>query len=128
MQFTSFEVFVEIFCVNLVSSPSEKDIKDCISALLSNDMELIQKSKISGFMKLWLYQFYTLSHLSWPFMINDLDKSFSLDLQRSVNQKLKSWAGIGQSVENGLLFHSNITLVWHYFYFTPLPMHATDQM
>ena len=100
---------------------SEKDIKDRISALLSNDMELIQKSKISGFMKLWLYQFYTLSHLSWPFMINDLDKSFSLDLQRSVNQKLKSWAGIGRSVDNGLLFRSKhnfglgITPISHHY-------------
>lgn len=83
---------------------SEKNIKDKISALLANDIAIIDSSKLNGFMKLWLYQFYTLSHLSWPFLINDLDNSFALDLQRSVNQKLKSWAGIGRSVDNGVLF------------------------
>ena len=57
-------------------------------------------------MKLWLYQFYAISHLSWPFMINDLDRSFSLDLQAEVNVQLKRWAGIGRSVDNGLLFRS----------------------
>jgi len=85
---------------------SEKDIKQKISALLANDIEVIQGSKLNGFMKLWLYQFYTISHLAWPFMINDLDTSFAMDLQRSINLKLKSWAGIGRSVENGLLFRS----------------------
>ena len=59
-------------------------------------------------MKLWLYQFYALSHLSWPFIINDLDRSFSLDLQREVNVQLKCWAGIGRSVDNGLLFRSKM--------------------
>ena len=83
---------------------SEKNIKDKISAFLANDIAIIDSSKLNGFMKLWLYQFYTLSHLSWPFLINDLDNSFALDLQRSVNQKLKSWAGIGCSVDNRVLF------------------------
>jgi len=69
---------------------SEKDIKQKISAMLANDIEVIQGSKLNGFMKLWLYQFYTISHLSWPFMINDLDTSFAMDLQRSINLKLKS--------------------------------------
>ena len=39
-------------------------------------------------------------------MINDLDISFSLDLQAEVNVQLKRWAGIGRSVDNGLLFCS----------------------
>ena len=85
---------------------SEKDIKQKISASLANDIDVIQGSKLNGFFKLWLYQFYVISHLSWPFMINDLDTSFAMDLQRSINVKLKSWAGIGRSVDNGLLFRS----------------------
>ena len=90
---------------------SEKNIKDKISAFLANDIATIDSSKLNGFMKLWLYQFYTSSHLSWPFLINDLDNSFALDLQRSVTQKLKSWAGIGRSVDNGYFFDQNISLV-----------------
>lgn len=85
---------------------NEKDIKTKITSLFFNDIEIIQKSNVNGFMKLWLYQFYALSHLSWPFMINDLDKSFSLELQTMANPYLKRWAGIGRSVDNGLLFRS----------------------
>ena len=63
----------------------EKEIKDKIVATLAKDIELVKNSKVNGFMKLWLYQFYILSHLSWPFFINDLDLSFAQDLQRNVN-------------------------------------------
>ena len=85
---------------------NEKQIKQKISESLSKDIEKIHSSKVNGFMKLWLYQFYALSHLSWPFIINDLDKSFALELQRNVNVMLKQWAGIGRTVENGVLFRS----------------------
>ena len=66
----------------------EKEIKDKIVATLTEDIELVKNSKVNGFMKLWLYQFYVLSHLSWPFLINDLDLSFAQDLQRNVNMTL----------------------------------------
>ena len=86
----------------------EKELKSKILSSFLEDIEIIKNSKVNGFMKLWLYQFYALSHLSWPFLINDLDKSFSLDLQREVNVYLKCWAGIGRSVDNGLLFRSKM--------------------
>ena len=90
----------------------EKEIKEKIRLLLLQDMELIDGAKINGFMKLWLYQFYVLSHLSWPFMINDLNKTFAQELQRTINPRLKKWAGIGKTVDNGLLFDPNKNLVW----------------
>ena len=86
----------------------EKELKSKILSSFLEDIEIIKNSKVNGFMKLWLYQFYALSHLSWPFIINDLDRSFSLDLQREVNVQLKCWAGIGRSVDNGLLFRSKM--------------------
>ena len=55
-------------------------------------------------MKLWLYQFYALQHLSWPFIVNDLNRSFALELQRVTNPKLKKWARISRSIDNGILF------------------------
>ena len=57
-------------------------------------------------MKLWLYQFYVLSRLSWPFLIYDFDKSFVLEMQKTINPKLKGWAGVSIRVENGLLFRA----------------------
>jgi len=58
-------------------------------------------------MKLWIYQFYILAQLSWPFLIYDFNRSFVVDLQREVNSLLKKWAGIYRSSDNGLLLRSN---------------------
>ena len=88
-------------------SLTETDIKEKIKASLLKDMDLIASSKLrNGFMKLWLYQFYALSHLSWPLMIHDLDRSFALDLQAQIQSTLKKWAGIGRSADSGLMFRS----------------------
>ena len=38
--------------------------------------------------------------------VNDLDRSFSPNLQRIINQQLKRWAGISRTVDDGLLFCS----------------------
>ena len=43
---------------------NENDINKKINTLLTEDMNLIENSKVNGFMKLWLYQFYCLAHLS----------------------------------------------------------------
>ena len=92
----------------------ERDIKQMIELQLRKDMDLVQQSKLNGFMKLWLYQFYILQHLSWHFLINDLDLSFTKDLQRSINIRLKKWAGVYRTVDNGILFRSKKNWTWSY--------------
>ena len=46
---------------------SKQLIKDKNRDIFLNDMDLVEKSNVSGFMKLWLYQFGVLLRLSWPF-------------------------------------------------------------
>ena len=84
----------------------EKDIKAKIRASFSQELNLINESHLNGFMKLWLYQFYAVPHLSWPFIVFDLDRTFALDLQKEHSSQLKKWAYIGCSVDTGLLFRS----------------------
>ena len=86
----------------------EKDIKAKIRASFSQKMNLINESHLNGFMKLWpwLYKFYAVPHLSWPFIVFDLDITFALDLQKEHSSQLKKWAYIGRSVDTGLLFRS----------------------
>jgi hypothetical protein len=45
--------------------------EDKVEDALLHDISLIEQSKINGLMKLWIYQFYVLSHLSWPFLCHD---------------------------------------------------------
>ena len=69
-------------------------------------MKLIDGSGVNGLMKLWIYQFYLLAKLSWPFLIQQLDMSFVKDLERSIMTKLKKWARVGRTTEVGVLFRS----------------------
>ena len=84
----------------------EKDIKAKIKESILNEMEIVDKSLVNGFMKLWMYQFYVLYHFSWPLLIHDLDKSFISNIQSLLNPYLKKWAGIYRTVDNGVLFRS----------------------
>ena len=82
-------------------------IKEKIKKEILNEIQVVDNCLLNGFMKLWLYQFYVLYHFSWPLLIHDLDKSFAVDIQRLINPYLKKWAGIGRTVDNGVLFRSN---------------------
>ena len=70
------------------------------------DTQIVQSALVNGFMKLWLYQFFLLSRLSWPFLIYDLNLTFAKELQRYSLPLLKKWAGVSRSTDNGLLFRS----------------------
>jgi len=85
---------------------SEHKIKTKIWDTILKDFDTVDNSLVNGFMKLWIYQFYILAQLSWPFLIYDFNRSFVVDLQREVNSLLKKWAGIYRSSDNGLLFRS----------------------
>ena len=82
-------------------------IKDKIKKEILNEIQTVDNCRLNGFMKLWLYQFYVLYHFSWPLLIHDLDKSFAVEIQRLINPTLKKWAGIGPTVDNGVLFRAN---------------------
>ena len=82
------------------------DIQVRVRSLFQEDINIIEKSKVNGLMKLWLYQFYVLAHLSWPFLVQDFPLSFALELEKSVSVRLKKWAGIYRSADVGLLFRS----------------------
>ena len=85
---------------------SEAKIKTRIWHSILEDFTCVDSSPINGFMKLWIYQFFLLARLSWPFLIYDFDRTFAIDLQKEVNKTLKKWAGVSKSADNGLLFRS----------------------
>ena len=64
---------------------SEHKIKLKIWDTIMGDFCTDDQSLVNGFMKLWIYQFYLLSHLSWPFLVYDFDHTFILDLQKQSN-------------------------------------------
>ena len=89
---------------------SEAKIKTKIWHSILEDFTCVDSSPINGFMKLWIYQFFLLIRLSWPFLRYDFDRTFVIDLQKEVNKILKKWAGVSKSADNGLLFRSKKNL------------------
>ena len=51
-------------------------------------MLLIDKQHLNGFMKMWLYQHYVLSFLTWPFMVYDFSVTKVLGLESIANRFL----------------------------------------
>jgi hypothetical protein len=85
---------------------SNKQIKEMIRASLMDDIEKIDQSRVNGVMKLWLYQFQAITRIAWPFLIQDLDRSFAEKLESNISFKLKSWLGVNSQADTGRLFLS----------------------
>jgi hypothetical protein len=85
-------------------SLQENKIEDRVKEMFQEDMKLVRNSKLNGFMKLWIYQFYILARLAWPFMAHDFSRSFADNLEKSIRVTLKRWAGLFKYADIGSLF------------------------
>jgi len=82
----------------------EDRMKAEIRKRLKSDMEKVDASGVNGFCKLFLYEHFVVSKLSWPFLVHDLSLSFAQELDRSIIPSLKSWAGLFRGSDLGCLF------------------------
>ena len=64
------------------SDLDNKGIKDLIRKALIADMDILSKTNLSGFKKLWIYQHYVLARISWPLMIYDFDLFYIKNLTK----------------------------------------------
>ena len=74
---------------SILSSKKKTSGKNIYDDVLYEDIRITEESKLNGFVKLWLYQLYALSHLSWPLIFNDLKYKYSQELERSIKLNLK---------------------------------------
>ena len=82
-------------------SLSEDKMKAEITKRVSRDLEQIENSGVNGLSKLFLYEHYLVSRLSWVFLVHDFCVSFVEDLDKKVIPRLKSWAGLFRSSDLG---------------------------
>ncbi len=85
-------------------SLSEDKVKTEIGKRVSQDLEKVDLSGVNGPSKLWLYEHFVVSKLSWVFLVHDLSVSFAQGLDKKVIPRLKSWAGLFRSSDLGTLF------------------------
>ena len=85
-------------------SLTNKFVRERTLSTLQEDITLIENCQINGLMKLWLYQFYVLAHVSWPFLVQDFPLSVAISMQSSISVQLKRWAGLFRNADIGALF------------------------
>ena len=87
-------------------SLKEQEVKAKVRKQFESDVYKVDEQPIGGFMKLWIYQFHILAHLSWPFLVQDFDRNFTNELQVWIQPFLKRWSGVGRTVDSGVLYRS----------------------
>lgn len=85
------------------------DLKDTklkteIRRRLTSDMQIVESSGVDGLCKLFIYEHYVVSHLSWAFLVYDLNLFFVRGLDKQVIPFLKRWAGLFRNSDLGALF------------------------
>ena len=83
-------------------------LKTKIKVSMEDDLRRVDQSLVNGFMKAWLYQYYVLQRLTWPFFVHqfNLGKNFVTHMESTATKYLKLWIGITRSSDNGVLYRS----------------------
>lgn len=86
---------------------NESEIKKKIYQDFVTDVDKVTKDPVNGLMKLWLYQFGIRLRMTWPLLIHDLDLNFAKTLQTHIQPLLKKWAGVGKTVDAGIMYRAH---------------------
>ena len=70
------------------------------------NLEITSKANITGPMKVWLYNHFIVTFITWPFLIYDLPISFGEELKAVATKYLKRWLGITKSITESVLYRS----------------------
>ena len=65
---------------------------------------LIDRSVLTGVMKLFTYQFVFLYRICWPLMIYEIPLSWVEDLEPKINKFLRKWLGLHKSLSSVALY------------------------
>lgn len=91
---------------NINISLNEHLVQEKLRCAYLEYLEALDKNAVNGLMKLWIYQHYVLSLLSWPFLVYELNLSFASGLETTTNVYLRKWAGLYRRADAGLLYRS----------------------
>lgn len=83
---------------------SEINSRQCLSELLSSLLDITDKQLLPGPAKLWLYNHFVITKISWPLLILDLSLSFVKKLHAQALVYLKRWSGLPRCANTAILF------------------------
>ena len=69
-------------------------------------LEITNAAKISGSMKMWLYNNYIVPYITWQFTIYDLHVSYGEELKTVATKYLKKWADLTKTITTSVLYRN----------------------
>ena len=98
------------------SSVTDRQAQDDLKKKIKELVQKIDKSLLSGIMKVWVYQNLSLAMIVWPLMIYEIPLSWVESVEAYLNSYLRKWLGVSKSMSNVSLYCDK-TLC-------PLPIHG----
>jgi hypothetical protein len=83
---------------------SDDVARERLAGRLGELLELVHSQPLDSWMKVWLYNFYVVSKLSWMLMIYDLPLTFVTKLEAACTRRLKEWLHIIPSCTTPILY------------------------
>jgi len=77
------------------------------SEKLHSHLVLVDDTKLEGWMKLWLYNHYIVTKLSWFLMVYDFSFSFVSSLEKEARRYLKKWSGLARCANVLILYQTH---------------------
>jgi len=100
LQYDHFKELGRFISVDL----KENKVKREVRKRFLDDMEKVETSGVNGLCKLFLYQHFVVSRLSWAFLVHDFCLTFAIELEDFATKRLKIWSGLYRSADIGTLY------------------------
>ena len=85
-------------------SLTDRKSRDELFKKVVDGLRLIDKSFLTGVMKLFSYQFVFLQRICWPLMIYEIPLSWVEALEPKINKYLRKWLGLHKSLSSVALY------------------------
>jgi len=97
-----FKFLGKFFRFDLKDGPQEALVYDSFLLRLNT----VNLDLVNGLMKAWLFQFWIIPSLAWPFQVYDFPLAFAKTLDVLTTRFLKQWLGLFKGADVGLLYRS----------------------
>ena len=83
---------------------SDKSPKEDLEKEIDEAIKKLDRSDLTGTMKVWGYQFMVLAKVGWKLMIYELPMSWVETVEGKINRWLRKWLGISKNITDVALF------------------------
>jgi hypothetical protein len=105
-KFLEDEVF-KFLGKGLVADASSTQSKEMILATFEKYAKLIDGTFLTGVEKMWIWEHFAMTKMSWSFLIHDFPPSFvEKELQPIETRYLKKWSGLAKRADPSVLYRS----------------------